>query len=191
MCTQLSLAHIALLPLHIGVALAQQLRVWGCPAQLKWPNDLVLATPAGSAKIGGILLETRTVHPAGVASIAVVMGCGLNWLSAPPIQDRLAACAAPFAPLAPDAESVFAGLLRAIHLGWQRSASQAPCDFAPFDALFNCAVELHPPVNGVSHGIARGIDTRGHLGIDTARGRVWVNSGEVSVRASLAQASLA
>ena len=104
------LPSLGLLPLHIGVAVTEQLRAWGCPAGLKWPNDIVIDTPSGSAKLGGILVETRAIDGAN----AIVMGMGLNWHSAPNVGDRLTAGAAQLATAAPEALEVCAALLHAM-----------------------------------------------------------------------------
>ncbi len=58
-----------------GLALAQALRSAQIPAQLKWPNDVLI----DGAKLSGILLEAE---PAG-GGLAVVVGIGVNVVSAP------------------------------------------------------------------------------------------------------------
>lgn len=175
------LPTLGLLPLHIGVAVVEQLHAWGCAAQLKWPNDIVIQTPQGSAKLGGILVETRNIDGYN----AVVLGMGLNWHSAPPLSDRLAACAAPLAPAAPDGEAVSAALLAAMHLAWQRTVEQLPCNFAPYDALYGQTINAHSSDGSVLEGIAQGINAHGHLALytDTGKALTWLHSGEVSVRA--------
>lgn len=74
-----SLALVAGLALHEAVG-------WHMPdsagLRLKWPNDLL----AHGAKIGGILLETT--------GDAVVIGIGVNLVSAPEIPDRKTAAVA-------------------------------------------------------------------------------------------------
>lgn len=63
-------------------------RVAGVPARLKWPNDLVVATPGGERKLAGILAEAdwpagSTISggyrpPAPHDRTVVVVGIGLN-----------------------------------------------------------------------------------------------------------------
>jgi BirA family biotin operon repressor/biotin-[acetyl-CoA-carboxylase] ligase len=80
--------ELAALSLVAGVAVATALRALGVKqAALKWPNDLVVTDdgPAGEAKLGGILVETRSN---GSASLAVV-GIGLNYLPHPGLERRL------------------------------------------------------------------------------------------------------
>src|SRR5687767_1916135 len=56
------------LSLVAGVAAARALRALGADVQVKWPNDLVV----GGAKLGGILVETRS---SGHAVIGVGINC--------------------------------------------------------------------------------------------------------------------
>ncbi len=58
------------LPLLTGVAVARALREAGAPADLKWPNDVLL----GDAKVAGLLVE-RVETPDGPAA---VVGIGIN-----------------------------------------------------------------------------------------------------------------
>lgn len=61
-----------MMSLAAGYAVIRVLRELGIPANLKWPNDILL----GSKKAGGILIQNR---PGGS-----VAGLGLNLTSAPP-----------------------------------------------------------------------------------------------------------
>ena len=73
-------AHLSLLPLVVGLVVAQQVRVHGVAAQVKWPNDIIVTADDGAvSKLGGVLLE-RT-------SDAVIVGVGLNVLDAPGTAD--------------------------------------------------------------------------------------------------------
>ena len=59
------------LPLLVGVGLARALRRLGCPARLKWPNDVQVA----GRKLGGILIESISRDATGAAAI---VGFGVN-----------------------------------------------------------------------------------------------------------------
>ena len=73
--------ELAALSLVAGVACVRALRALGASGvSLKWPNDLML----GSAKLGGILVETRAQ---GAATLAVV-GVGINWRHSPVLERR-------------------------------------------------------------------------------------------------------
>lgn len=74
--------ELAGLSLAVGVAVARALRALGASeVALKWPNDLVV----GSAKLGGILVETRSQGDAFVA----VVGVGINCRASPGLEARL------------------------------------------------------------------------------------------------------
>ena len=65
-------ARLGWLPLLTGLAVAEALETLSAPADVKWPNDVLL----GDAKVAGILAE-RIPDPAGAAT-AVVLGFGVN-----------------------------------------------------------------------------------------------------------------
>jgi BirA family biotin operon repressor/biotin-[acetyl-CoA-carboxylase] ligase len=74
------------LSLAAGVGVARSLRELGAHGVgLKWPNDLLAPATLGGGKLGGILVETR----ASGASIAVVVGVGLNCRRAEGLEGRL------------------------------------------------------------------------------------------------------
>lgn len=64
------------LPMLVGLGLCRALsRHLPVPCRLKWPNDLVVETPDGRRKIGGILIEAL-IHPGEGA--AAIIGFGVN-----------------------------------------------------------------------------------------------------------------
>lgn len=69
-------AQAATLGFAAGVAMVEALRSFGIPAELKWPNDVLL----GGAKLCGILLEAEQVGD----RLAVIVGTGCNVVAAPP-----------------------------------------------------------------------------------------------------------
>lgn len=64
----------ALVPLAVGVAVAETLREWGVDARLKWPNDAL----AGERKIAGVLVEGATGGQ-GLEHLVVGVGINLDW----------------------------------------------------------------------------------------------------------------
>lgn len=66
-----------LLPLAVGSAAAEALVGLGVPTRLRWPNDLMV----GDAKLGGILVESRTQ---GERFTALAAGIGINVENAAP-----------------------------------------------------------------------------------------------------------
>src|SRR5512138_1554975 len=76
------LRELAALPLVAGVAVARALHALGVvKAALKWPNDIVV----DGAKLGGILVETRSLN----GGIKAVIGVGLNLRGAAALRARL------------------------------------------------------------------------------------------------------
>lgn len=64
------------LPMLVGLGLCRALSPHlPVPCRLKWPNDLVVETPDGRKKIGGILIEAL-IHPGEGA--AAMIGFGVN-----------------------------------------------------------------------------------------------------------------
>jgi BirA family biotin operon repressor/biotin-[acetyl-CoA-carboxylase] ligase len=60
------------LPLLVGVGLARALGELGCPARLKWPNDIQV----GGRKLGGILIESISRNASRTS--AAIVGFGVN-----------------------------------------------------------------------------------------------------------------
>jgi len=67
----LAAERLGLLPLAVGVALAEAVASLGVDVRLKWPNDLL----AGERKLGGILVEAVS---GGERVEAAVVGIGVN-----------------------------------------------------------------------------------------------------------------
>ena len=75
-------ARLRGLSLATGVGIAHALRAIGAQnLTLKWPNDLL----SGNAKLGGMLIETRTT----AGRIAAVIGIGINCRRQPGLGRRL------------------------------------------------------------------------------------------------------
>ena len=152
--------------------------------QLKWPNDLWLATPAGPRKLGGVLVETTATAD---GQRIVVIGVGLN--IHPPALAGDAASAAAVPPgglqtLLPDLDvaqtllRVVPPLVRAVLAFEQFGFAPFQSRFARRDVLAGRAVAL----SDGTHGTALGVGELGALRVATASGVVNVTSAEVSVR---------
>lgn len=196
------------LSLAMGVAIAEALQDWSGAAPmsasradmaaamgrpslgLKWPNDLLLAGAAQAPrKLGGILIEG--VGMQGAPRVAVI-GVGLNLLPM-----ALADASTGHASLSELSSPVPAPLEVLLHVlpalvhaldefamhGFAPFASR----YAAYDALAGrCVVTLAQGAEGL-RGTARGVDGRGAFLLDTANGRVSIDSGEISVRLSPAE----
>lgn len=173
------------LGLVIGVCALRALRQVGIEdAELKWPNDLL----SGEKKLGGVLIELRA-ESTGPA--CVVIGIGLNVSLGSALLGKIADTGTAATDLAsagleaPERNAVAAALISC--------CVQGLCEFGreglkPFiaewhaaDALRGRAVNVSGP-EGISRGLARGIDLHGALLLETPHGVKRFISGDVSVR---------
>jgi BirA family biotin operon repressor/biotin-[acetyl-CoA-carboxylase] ligase len=66
----------SLVPMALGVAVADALEEYGARTELKWPNDLLVVTPgAPPRKLAGVIVD-RVVPPRH--PVALVAGVGVN-----------------------------------------------------------------------------------------------------------------
>ena len=172
------------LSLAVGVAVARALAHLGLPPlQLKWPNDLLHA----GAKLGGVLLEM-----AGDAAgrCQVVIGVGLNVampsVAAKDIDQEWTDLTTISGGSAPGRNAVVASLLNEL---LPLAASFARTGFAPWrepwmalDAFADTPVVMHSGEQRQA-GIARGVDERGALQLETTLGLRPIYGGEISLRA--------
>ncbi len=175
------------LGLVVGVCMLRALReleVSG--ALLKWPNDLLV----GDGKLAGVLIDLRA-ESGGPAS--VVIGIGLNVALGAQLLERVAETGIPATdllraglPQGVSRNEVAAGLIGACVRGLVAFEEQG---LQPFleewrqaDALRGRAVSVNAP-DGTARGVARGIDLRGALLVETRDGVRRFVSGDVSVRA--------
>ena len=185
------LARLGGLSLAAGVAAAEALHALGVAGVgLKWPNDVVVGTPAGMRKLGGILVEGGGEH-AGPAH--AVVGIGVNV--------RLPASASeaidqPWTELAQclgagdgavDRNVVAAALLGrvlpALAVFDREGLAPFLLRFAAFDMLAGRAVRVADGPRDHT-GIACGVAPDGGLRLQLADGTERVfHAGETSVRA--------
>ncbi|MEQ9394211.1 bifunctional biotin--[acetyl-CoA-carboxylase] ligase/biotin operon repressor BirA [Haliea sp.] len=173
------------LSLAVGVAVTRALAHLGLPPlQLKWPNDLLFA----GAKLGGVLLEM-----AGDAAgrCQVVVGVGINVTMPPAAAQAIDQDWTDLATIAggraPGRNAVVARLLNEL---LPLAASFARTGFAPWreawmalDAFADVPVVLHSGEQRQA-GIARGVDDRGALQLETTLGVRSIYGGEISLRAA-------
>jgi BirA family biotin operon repressor/biotin-[acetyl-CoA-carboxylase] ligase len=173
------------LGLVIGVCALRALREHGAGAVgLKWPNDLLI----GERKLGGVLIDLRA-ESAGPA--CVVIGIGLNLMLGPALLGQIAASGTAAIDLAsavqpvPARNALAAALVSACVRGLVEFEREG---LRPFieewhaaDALRGRAVNVSA-AEGIARGIARGIDLRGALMVETPQGVQRFISGDVTVR---------
>lgn len=162
------------LSLAAGVACAHALRELGAAGvELKWPNDLLL----GGAKLGGILVETR--------SRLAVIGIGINCRSDPALARKLrrpvAALESAVADL--DRNRVIAAiareLLREIRELQAHGLEPLVARWQALDAHRGAQMRVRLADGRVLSGIARGLEADGALRLETRRGMHAVHSGHV------------
>jgi len=173
------------LSLAVGVAVCRALAACGVAgAALKWPNDVL----HGGAKLGGILLE-MSGDAAGACQ--VVVGIGLNvhmpaaaagaidqaWTdirraSGGPVPQRNALAAALLNEVLP----LLAGFERQGFGAWRQA-------WLALDAYAGAPVILDTGGQRLA-GVARGVDGRGALCLETASGVQAFHGGEISLRAA-------
>ena len=156
-----------LLPLIAAVAVCE---VAGEHAQIKWPNDVVLARPAGLAKLAGILAEGRPQQGWAVLGIGLNVAVRLEQL---PVELR--GSAATLGRCSAEVEPVLAELLRALRSWLERSELDTLAAWRARDALRGRAIAW-----GKGRGRAQGIDGAGRLVVALAGGGlVTLDAGEV------------
>lgn len=172
------------LSLAVGIGLVSAMRNLGCASvALKWPNDLLAATPAGWAKLGGVLIELL----GGRAGTLAVVGVGLN-LALPdelPPEQRVTGLTQCMGA-APDRHTALAAVLAALLAPLDRFSQSG---FAPLrDTWSACNAYAGQPVRLLEddgheiHGVCAGVDDDGALLVDTATGRRRWLAGDVSLR---------
>lgn len=164
------LSFVAGLALHGAVSAA----TWLSHPRLaiKWPNDLLL----GHAKVAGLLLEGVQVQ----GRFAVLVGFGVNIVSAPSLTPYPAACLADVAQSA-SRDAVFAALCDhwlAAMAQWQDGYAATRAAWLACAHGLGSRVRIRPPGGEVS-GIMRGIDSRGCLVLDTADGERTFDAGDL------------
>lgn len=167
------------IPLLTGYAVSRGLRDLGVPAEVKWPNDLLL----GGLKIAGILAERVESGSGSESGAAAVVGVGLN------VSTRVEELPVPTATsLAialgrePDRTAVLLGCLRALfeeYAAWQAAPATLRAAYAGTCATIGQQVRVHLPSGADLLGEATGVDAEGRLVVRTGDGEVAVSAGDV------------
>jgi BirA family biotin operon repressor/biotin-[acetyl-CoA-carboxylase] ligase len=169
--------ELAALALVAGVATARALRALGAGVGLKWPNDLML----GGAKLGGILVETRSGGHA-------VIGVGINCRPTPGLEARVRRRVAFLRPGVPRAEvirRVARALVEAVGEFERRGLDAVRADWEAMDAHAGQRLRVRLADGRVMSGTASGLAHDGSLRLATRKGMQAVHSGRVvSARAT-------
>ena len=172
------LRELAALPLVAGVAVASALHSVGVArAALKWPNDIVV----GGAKLGGILVETKSLGGA----IKAVIGVGINLRGAEKLETRLRRPVAALERLipVPDPEiltgSIAQALLASLTAFEARGVDAVRAEWERLDAHAGQKLRVRLADGRVLTGVSSGLESDGALRLATRAGMRAVRSGRV------------
>ena len=168
---------VGLVPLAVGVAVAEAYRAAGGMPRLKWPNDVLL----DGRKAAGILVERHTVAEEPV----LLIGCGLNldWRGVE--RDAEAAGWISLAEsIAADVDRVKVLVDTLGHLGaalgqLRRDPAVVLRDYRGWSATLGEAVRVERPGRPPLFGEAVDLDADGRLVLRTEGGRAVVDVGDV------------
>ncbi len=175
--------QLAGLSLAVGVGLARGLESLGAQGiRLKWPNDVLVESGGGFAKLAGILVELATDRQGTHA----VIGVGVNLR--PPLDDLPQPAAGldqALTPL-PDRHVLLAAFLAELAGTLEAFAvdgfSGAKMEWQQRHAWQGLAVRLLADDATAVDGICLGVDDDGALLLDTVAGGQRIFSGDVSLR---------
>jgi len=171
------------LSLAVGVAVARALAACGLPpVQLKWPNDVLF----DGSKLGGILLE-MIGDAAGACQ--VVVGVGLNvsmpQASASAIDQAWTDIDTISGHEHPGRNALLAAMLNELLPLVARFEDQGFArwrnDWQALDGFAGANVVLNTGARQIA-GVARGVNERGALQLETTTGVQSVYGGEISMR---------
>lgn len=169
--------ELASLSLVAAVAAVKALRALGVSAaSVKWPNDLL----AGSAKLGGILVETRSEAGATRA----VFGFGINCVRRPALERRLRRPVAALDQFVqPSRNRVIGAVARALLAALERFEGEgfagARAEWEAMDAHAGQRLRLRLADGRSISGIGAGLAADGALRLVTRRGERAVHSGRI------------
>lgn len=171
--------ELAALSLVAGVAATRALRRLGvAQAALKWPNDLMV----NGAKLGGILVETRSQETSSLA----VIGIGINYCRAPALERRLRRRVAFMQELMPRAparnqiiQSSALALLEALEAFEARGFEALREDWLALHAHAGQRLLVRLADGRRLTGVASGLAEDGSLQLHTRSGLRSVRSGQV------------
>lgn len=171
------------LSLAAGVGIARALHALGAQGVgLKWPNDLLASMGKGGAKLGGILIETRS----SAGRIAAVVGVGLNCRRMPGLEARLGRAVAsleesidPLPARNAIAIRVVAELASTLRLFGDCGLDAFRADWEALHAHQGAPLRVRTAEGRVIAGIADGIGPDGGLLLRNRRGVRCIHSGTV------------
>jgi BirA family biotin operon repressor/biotin-[acetyl-CoA-carboxylase] ligase len=176
-------ARLSGLSLAVGLGLAQALETLGvCGVRLKWPNDVLIESAEGFAKLAGVLIELASDR----RGIQAIIGIGIN-LDAPggdfsmPVTGINQAC-----PSSPDRHAVLAAILASqVGILEKLTVEGFFClksEWQRYHAWHGQMVQILTDGATPQVGRCLGVDDDGALLLDSASGIERIHSGDVSLR---------
>ena len=179
---RLDAARLGLLPLAAGLAVADAVeRVAGVPAQVKWPNDLLL----GGKKAGGLLAEA--VHGAEAPVVVLGIGLNVNQQAFPPELAEKATSVALEAGRPVERAALLAALLAALERRYDAlAAGDGSALLAAFERRMHglgqpVAVRYPGTARAPLGGVVLGVAPDGALRLETLDGERRLYAGEVTL----------
>lgn len=160
--------RLSLLPMAVGVGVAQAVAGYLPRVQLKWPNDVVVADEHHLFKLGGIVIA---LHPEGGGESVCVIGIGLNLMISE--ADRPIANArslADFITDIPEIEEIAVAVLAHVHSALQGSSARILQTYSQLCCTLGRAVKVELPNGETFEGLATAIAPDG--GIEVTDGKV-------------------
>ncbi len=160
----------------IGLAVYETIMHFAHNAEaiLKWPNDILIE----GAKISGILLETHTFQRRNF----LIIGIGVNLVSAPKILDRETICLAQISETFPSPKDFINVMIGKIDFFLKEFQKHSFSKIRPMwlDRAMGLGekIIIDQGVKKIS-GIFRTINPNGELELETENGCVFINSGDV------------
>ena len=173
--------HLHLVTMAVGVAAAEAVdEELAVPVGLKWPNDLVVATPDGERKLGGILAEATW---SGDQLAAVVVGLGLNVAWPRPVPEELEGIAVALDHLTDEVvdrgDLLVALLLRLDDILVDPARSALRERWEHLATTLGREVWVQQASGPDVVGTATGLTESGQLVVETAGGPVAISAGDV------------
>lgn len=172
------------LPLAIGVAIADALKMFNVESRLKWPNDVLYE----GKKLAGILIESASAGQVPHDASWAIIGIGINMAVNETMVAEIGRPVASIPWLAElDRDMLMANLLSSLAEALVQFEHEGLGAFTQrwnaLHAYTGHAVTIIDNGKLLHEGVAVGVDDTGRFLLDTATGRIAVMAGDVSLRA--------
>ena len=172
--------HLLSVPLLAGAATATALRQWCSVTALKWPNDLVVETPEGLRKLGGIV---ASVHPED--STLVIVGIGINFVFNGVAPTDVAIALSDLVEELPSREAVLIEVLDQVSRLQRTDITNLEDTYRALSVTVGERVRVHMVDGQIVEGNAVGVSSAGiHVVDDTGVQRIFSSADVEHLRTS-------